>query len=102
MIGASSMMLMRCFATRPRTAVCHSERLTTFLPIRKLAPSKLACDSGGASSSEVANVLVVEVCFIAICLSHRNDSDRFLALTAKSRPCFACLFGSSHVNFTYG
>src|SRR3984893_13760961 len=85
MIGASSMMLMRCFATRSRAAVCHSERLTIFLPIRKLARSKFACDSGGASSSEVANVLVVEVFFIAICLSHRNDSDRFLALNMDNQ-----------------
>src|ERR1700693_4045810 len=85
MIGASSMMLMSCFATRTRTADCHSERLTTFLPIRKLAPSKFACDSRGASSSEVANVLVVEVCFIDICLSHRNDSDRFCALNMDNQ-----------------
>src|ERR1700732_2932526 len=85
MIGASSMMLMRCFATRPRTAVCHSERLTTCVPVRKIAPSKFSCDRGGPSSLEVANVLVVEVRFTAICLSHRNDSDRFLALNMDNQ-----------------
>src|SRR5208337_1390580 len=85
MIGASSMMLMRCFAIRPRTAFCHSPRLTFCLPIRNSARSKCACDSGAASSSELADVLVVEVCFIGIGLSHRNDSDRFFVLNVDNQ-----------------